>query len=78
MGTQRAPKFRQMRKKVPSERVLEKCAPKVTHPMPLGTPSDPENDALVRAGAPFSLFRLSRKCGPKVVPLAPFGTFLDA
>ena len=59
-------------KKMLSERVLEKSAPKVTHPKPLGTPSDPESDARVQAGAPFSLFHLSRKCGPKVVPLAPF------
>jgi hypothetical protein len=35
-------------------------------------PSNLQNDAPAHTGASFSLFPLSRKCGPKVVPLAPF------
>ena len=51
---------------------LEKMITKVVHPRPFRMPSDLQNNAPAYTGASFSLFPLSRKCAPKVLPLAPF------
>ena len=72
MGTQGAPKFGNICKKVSSEYVPKKFVPKVAYSMRFRTPLDPKSDAPVQAGAQFTLFHLSRKCAPKVLPLPPF------
>ena len=59
-------------RKVNPKCLSEKMITQVVHSRPLGMPSDLQNDAPARAGASFFIFPLSRKCAPKVIPLAPF------